>query len=170
MMVIGIMSVVGSMAVLQVGSSVPVAKGDGAMRVAIAQLNTARELSVSQRRQMQVIFQNTNQIQIVRQEVPAGTTTLSTVSFEGGVVYGLISGVGDTPDAFGIHSAVDFGAANKILFNSDGTLIDQTGNPLNGTVYVTIPNMPRSFRAITILGGTGRIRAYRWDGSKWVLV
>jgi hypothetical protein len=169
MLVVGVMGVVGAMAVMQIGSSAPAAKGDGAMRVVLAQLNTARELSVSQRRQMQVSFLNTNQIQIVRLEVPSGTTTLTTVSFEGGVVYGLISGIGDTPDAFGIHSAPDFGSATKILFNSDGTCIDQNGNPLNGTVYVVIPNVTRSFRAITVLGGTGRIRAYKWDGSKWVL-
>jgi hypothetical protein len=118
---------------------------------------------------MQVSFLNNNQIQIVRLEVPNGTTTLTTVSFEGGVVYGLISGIGDTPDAFGIHNSVDFGAATKIIFNSDGTLIDQNGNPLNGTVYVTIPNVARSFRAVTVLGGTGRIRGYKWDGKKWVL-
>jgi Tfp pilus assembly protein FimT len=169
MLVVGIMGVVGAMAVMQIGSSAPAAKGDGGMRVVLAQLTSARELSVSQRRQMQVSFINGNQVQITRLEVPAGTTTLSTVSLEGGVTFNLISGVGDTPDAFGINSAIAFGTATKIIFNSDGTMIDQNGNPLNGTVYTSIPSVVQSFRAVTVLGGTGRIRGYKWNGSKWVL-
>lgn len=170
MMVVGLIGVVGSMAVFQLGQAQPVLKGDGGMRVVLAQLNTARELSISQRRQMQVKFVGANQIQIVRQEVPAGTTVLSTVDIEGGVEYAQAYGVPDTPDGFGNSSAVSFGTAEKILFNSDGTLIDQGGNPLNGTVFTAIPSAARSARAITILGGTGRIRGYRWDGRNWVLV
>ena len=169
MLVVGIMGVVTSMAMFQIGQAQPSMKGDGAMRVIMAQLNTARELSISQRRQMQVNFLGTSQIQIVRQEVPAGTTTLTTVDIEGGIKYGLISGVPDTPDGFGNGSATYFGTATKILFNSDGTLIDQNGNALNGTVFLAAPNATRSFRAVTIMGGTGRIRGYRWDGAHWVL-
>ena len=78
-----------------------------------------------------------------------------------------MNGAPDTPDAFGIHGAIDFGAAAGIYFNSDGTLIDQNGNPTNGSVFLALPNQPQSFRAVTILGGTGRIRGYRWNGAQW---
>jgi Tfp pilus assembly protein FimT len=168
LLTVGIMGVVSGMAMFQIGAVQPSMKGDGAMRVLIAQLNTARELSISQRRQMQVQFVSTNQIQIVRQEVPAGTTVLSNVWIEGGIQYTLVPNVPDTPDAFGRSGAVDFGSAARILFNSDGTLIDQNGNPLNGTVFVALPNQPRSARAVTILGGTGRVRGYKWNGAHWV--
>ena len=167
--VLGVMSVVGSMAALQIGSVQPALKGDGAMRVMISQLNTARELSITQRRQMQVEFVGANSVRITRQEIPVGSTVLSTVPVEGGIQYSLISGVPDTPDGFGHASAVDFGAATSIFFTSDGSLINQSGNPLNGTVYVSVPGVARSLRAITILGGTGRIRGYKWDGHQWVL-
>ena len=170
MLTVGIMGVVMSIAMFQIGQAQPSMKGDGAMRTMMAQLNTARELSISQRRQMQVNFIGTSQIQIVRQEIPAGTTAFSTVAFEGGLQYGLISGVPDTPDGFGTKAGgIAFGLATNILFNSDGTLIDQNGNPLNGTVFLAIPAVARSFRAVTILGGTGRIRGYKWDGLHWVL-
>jgi type II secretory pathway pseudopilin PulG len=167
-MVLGVMSIVGSIAVLQIGAVQPALKGDGAMRVMMAQLSTARELSITQRRQMQVEFVGTNAVRITRQEVPTGTTVLSTVPVEGGIKYSLIPGVGDTPDGFGHASAVDFGVATSIFFTSDGSLIDQSGNPLNGTVFVSIPGVARSLRAVTILGGTGRIRGYKWDGHQWV--
>jgi hypothetical protein len=175
MLVVGIMGVVGSMAVIQMGQTGPSMKGDGAMRVVMAQVNAAREMSIAQRRQMQLGFINTNQITITRIEVPAATTLLSTVYLEGGLQYGLISGISDTPDAFGNNTSIYFGVATKIVFNSDGTLIDQSGNPLNGTVFIALPNQTmgapgaRSFRAITIFGGTGRVRGYRWDGGRWTL-
>src|ERR1700681_1653128 len=101
MLVLAIMGVVMGMALLQIGQAQPSLKGDGAMRALMAQLNTARELSISQRRQMQVIFTAPSTVQIVRQDVPAGTTILSTVPIEGSLQYGLIAGVADTPDGFG---------------------------------------------------------------------
>ena len=181
MLIVGIMGVVGSMAVIQLGQSQPSMKGDGAMRVIMAQLNGAREMSIAQRRQMELDFTNGNRISISRIEVPAAAqpTLLTTVYIEGGLQYGLVSGISDTPDAFGNATSPYFsnaaGVPTKIRFNSDGTLVDQAGNPLNGTVFVAIPgatsNSPnvRSFRGVTILGGTGRVRGYRWDGHQWTL-
>src|ERR1700676_1080681 len=171
LLVLGISGVVMSLAMFQIGAVQPSMKGDGAMRTIMAQLNIARELSISQRRQMQVNFIAAGQIQIVRQEIPAGTTTaLPTVSVEGGLQYGLVAGIVDTPDGFGLKSTgIAFGTATAYLFSSDGTLIDQNGNPLNGTIFVAIPGVARSFRAVTVMGGTGRIRGFKWDGLHWVL-
>jgi hypothetical protein len=167
-----IMSVVGGMAVAQLHVSQPVMKGDGAMRVVIGQLNTARELSITQRRRMQLTFTAPSTLQISRVDVPGpGTTVLSAIPLEGGVQFGIIAGVPDTPEAFGMNGAVDFGAAASMHFNTDGTLIDgNTGAPINGTIFLAVPNTPRSFRAVTIMGSTGRIRGYRWNGSNWEAV
>jgi prepilin-type N-terminal cleavage/methylation domain-containing protein len=170
MITLGVAGVVSSIAMFQIGTAQPAMKGDGAMRVVMAQLTAAREMSIAQRREMQVNFVGTSQVQIVRQEVPAGTTTLSTVALEGGLMYGLITGVPDTPDGFGLKTGgIAFGTATAVLFNSDGTVIDQNGNPLNGTVFLAIPASARSFRAVTVMGGTGRIRGYKWNGVVWVL-
>jgi prepilin-type N-terminal cleavage/methylation domain-containing protein len=171
-LVLAIMGVVMSMAMLQIGAARPAYKGDGAMRIMMAQLNSAREQSIAQRRQMLVTFIAPSTVQITRQEVPAGTTILSTVPMEGSLQYGLITGVPDTPDAFGISggaTGIAFGTATQVMFNSDGTVIDQNGNPLNGTVFIAIPATALSFRAITVFGGTGRIRGYKWNGHVWVL-
>ena len=43
---VGIMGVLASMAVLQIGQSRPAALGDGAMRVVLSQMNAAREFSL----------------------------------------------------------------------------------------------------------------------------
>ena len=85
-------------------------KGDGAMRLVMSQLTQAREMAITQRRTMELKFvggAGGNWLQVVRHEVPGtGTTTLSSVAFEGNVGYRLISSVTtDTPDGFGVSGA-----------------------------------------------------------------
>ncbi len=171
MMVLGIMGVVSSVALIQIGNARPAMKGNGAMRVVMSEVTQARETAISQRRYVEVNFINNSEVQLVRQEVPAanGTTVLADIPLEGGIVFTLLSGIGDTPDAFGATKAVDFGSATSVMFNTDGMLIDNTGNTINGTVFMAMPSTPQSYRAVTILGSTGRIRGYRWDGGKWML-
>src|SRR5207245_10853932 len=110
-------------------------------------------------------FVGNNWLQIVRDDVPSGTTLLTNVAFESYAQYSLISGIGDTPDGFGNSSAISFGSAQTIMFGPNGTLIDNNGNPINGTVFLSIANIPESFRAVTVLGATGRVRGYRWKGT-----
>jgi prepilin-type N-terminal cleavage/methylation domain-containing protein len=169
MLTIVIIGLMTSMAVVQIGTARQAINGDSNMRVVLAQLNLARELSISQRRTIRLDFVAPNTLRIVRNEIPAGTTMLSSAVFEGPVEYLLLAGLPDTPDAFGRAQAVDFGAAVTILFNSDGTLIDQQGRPINGTVFLAVRGgTDRSARAITVLGATGRVRAYRWTGAEWI--
>ena len=79
MFVVGIMGVVTSMAVFQIGQSRPAMIGDGAMRVVMAQMNTARELAITQRRNMRVTFTNGNKVEIIREEVPGPATDRKSV-------------------------------------------------------------------------------------------
>jgi prepilin-type N-terminal cleavage/methylation domain-containing protein len=170
MMTVGIMGIVASMAVIQIGQSQPALKGDGGLRLVMSQLNTARELAITQRRYMRVTFTNPNQLQIIREEAPGpATTVISSVLIEGGVTFGLIAGLPDTPDAFGRNAAVDFGSATQLKFGPDGTFVNQVGQSLNGSVFVALPNLPLSARAVTVLGSTGRVRGYKWDGAHWNL-
>jgi prepilin-type N-terminal cleavage/methylation domain-containing protein len=166
LLVVGIMGVVGAMGTAQIVNVRRSMQGDGAMRVVMNQLNTAREMAVTQRRNMEIKFVGGvggNWIQIVRREVPAGTKTLSSIAFEGNVTYNLLPSVSlDTPDTFGKASALAFGTATTYTFSTEGTLIDQSGNPLNGTIFLAVANVRSSQRAVTIMGGTGRVRGFKW--------
>ncbi|MGH9144078.1 MAG: pilus assembly FimT family protein [Vicinamibacterales bacterium] len=176
MVVVGIMGVLTGIAVLQVGSSKQALIGDGGMRVVLAQMNQAKQLAITQRRNMRVTFNGSNSVQIVREEVPGPTvTTISSVPFEGGVRFVRIStpNIGEPPPPelpAPSSGAVAFGAATQYRFSPDGIFIDQNGVTLNGTLFVAIPNQAMSARAMTIFGSTGRIRAFRWDGSAWKVV
>jgi prepilin-type N-terminal cleavage/methylation domain-containing protein len=174
MIVVGILGVLSGMAVIQIMSSLPGVRGDGGMRVVIGQFNQARQLAITQRRYMRVVITLPNQVTIIREDTPLTTTSLSNVILESNVQFMLSTGLPDTPDAFGKASAVDFGLTTTVLkFAPDGTLVNQSGQGLNGSVFMAIPNIQNttlSARAITVLGSTGRVRGYRWDGGKWNVV
>jgi prepilin-type N-terminal cleavage/methylation domain-containing protein len=179
--VVALMGILVGMVLVQMGVSRPAAIGDGAMRAVLSQMNAARELAITQRRNMRLTFGsvggNTNNVvQVVREEVPGPTlTTVSSTLFEGGMQFLTVSGLPDTPDAFGATSAVTFPTATgtpiEIKFAPDGTFVNQDGLTLNGTVFVALPSQAPSqalsARAMTIFGSTGRIRGYRWDGRNW---
>src|SRR5215210_5035574 len=146
MMAVMVIGILGSMAVFQIGSARPALVADGAMRTVVGQLNLARETAVAQRRQIDVVCdRNTHVLRLVRHDLPQGTTVLAQTPFEGGVRFGLPATLSeDTPDKFGKGSPVDFGSAQIIAFNSDGMLIDPGGNPVNGTIFLMLPNMTGS--------------------------
>ncbi len=170
LVVLAIMAVISGMAGLQIAQAKPSMDGDGAMRTVLGQVRASRELAITERRNIRVTFIDDTVVRVVREEVPGpGTTTLTTVGLERGVTFRLLEGLPDTPDAFGHDKALDFGSATVVRFTPDGTLVDQNGAMVNGTIFMAQPGSERSARAITILGSTGRIRAYKWDGRTWNL-
>jgi prepilin-type N-terminal cleavage/methylation domain-containing protein len=168
MVTLSITAIVGSMATARLAEMRRTIQSDSAMRAVMAEMNTARDMAVMQRRNMEVQFTGGNWIRVIRHEAPGiATTALRGVALESNATFGLTNGVPDTPDAFGNLNAVAFSTAQSIMFGTDGTLIDENGNPLNGTVFLTIAGQPESARAVTVLGTTGRIRGYRWFGGVW---
>ncbi len=155
-------------ALLNIQGILPGMRANEASSQVLAQLRTARELSLSQRRNIEVKFVGNNQIDLVRADLTSGTTVLSRLTLENNGQFQMFSGVPDTPDSFGNAAAVDFRGASGLFFLSDGTFVDLQGNPLNGSIFLGIPNHPETARAVTILGATGRVRAYRWTGSQWI--
>jgi Tfp pilus assembly protein FimT len=173
--VLGIASALSGMAVIQISSSRSAMKGDAAMRVVLSQMNYARENAITQRRNMKVVFDLGTRVQVVREETDGSTTTISSVLFESGSQFGQIVST-DTPDTFGNSGTggVTFAGATgtplQIRFTPDGKFVNQDGATQNGTVLVGNPSDALSARAVTIMGSTGRIRGYRWDGRNWQLV
>jgi Tfp pilus assembly protein FimT len=184
-LVVGLAAVLTGMAVSQIGISGPGMKGDGAMRVILGQMNQARQTAIQQRRYVRVVFTTPNLMQAIREDTttttaacPVATCTILPFSayLEGNVQFGLVSGVPDTPDLFGNNSAafngspVAFGTVTNVKFAPNGTLVNQDGVLTNGTVFLAIPGTALSSRAVTVLGSTGRVRGYKWDGRNWNVV
>lgn len=155
------------MALVQITTSRATMNADNAMRLIMSEMNRARESAVAQRRNVQVTFTNGNEIRMSRLEIPMGSTLLHRAIMEGNIRFLLPSGTPDTADAFGAGSALDFDGNGTVIFNGDGMMIDSSGTIINGTIFLAAPNDQFATRAVTILGSTGRVRAYKRLNSAW---
>ena len=168
MMVVGLMGILAAMASIVGPSFVHHAKAEAGIEQVLEVLRVGRETAISQRRNVEVRFVGNNGIQLARQDIPAGTTVLSTVLLENRVQFLLVAGVPDTPDAFGNATATAFGPTGNRLFTSEGTFVDNNGDVLNGSIFLAIPGQANSSRAVTVFGTTALLRAWHWNGSRWV--
>jgi len=142
-------------------------QANAALDQVVVQLQTARELAVAERCSYQILFRPLNQLQLRRLDVPSAFTDFRPASLGTTAEFTLFAGLPDTPQGFGNARAIHFGKTPTVAFASDGRLVDSAGQPVNGTIFLGIPDRPETARAVTIEGATGRITAYHWTGSAW---
>lgn len=174
MLAVAIGMIVVGMAMAGVPGMIKSSRADGGLAALASSVRSAREMSVSARRNMQITF-GTNTMMITRVEYcappcsgGATTTLVKTTTLEGRVQFILVSGLSDTPDAFGHSAAVALGSLTPAMFTTDGSFVNSNGDVLNGTLFIAVPGDPLSARAITIFGPTGAMRMWKWDGRAWV--
>jgi type II secretory pathway pseudopilin PulG len=181
--VLGIMMVMMSFAIFKSTSMMPNYKADAAQDVVVSALRQARQLAITERRDVQVSFDQgfsgPDQAQHINYQV---VTILGdqpqpqvSVALPKGTQF-VLEGVPDTPMGFGANAAIYIGSNGAMVgggppimkFRSTGSFTDSVYSPLNGTIFVGVPNQAFTARAVTIFGGTGRVRPYTWTGSTWV--
>ena len=175
-----IVFIVAGMAILQLQPSWQQSQTNAALDQVKNALRQARETAISQRRSISVQFSGTNTISLYQLVVVGTTSTIATTPFlsmavQKNVKFMTFTGLPDTPDGFGLPgggNGIEFGLVvggptTGMQFQSDGTFTDGAGTVINGTVFMGIANVPASARAVTVLGSTGRVRAYRGTGSGW---
>jgi type II secretory pathway pseudopilin PulG len=160
------------MAVLGIGmgglnNALDTVRGDASLNIVLWQLKLARETAINQRRSVEVRFTAPNFISVVRHDIPEGETLISTAVLENQTQFRLFTGLPDTPDNFGNDTALDFGGADTMMFNADGQFTDDTGQIINGTVFIGKSGAPLTARALTVFGPTSTLRTYRWNGGAW---
>jgi prepilin-type N-terminal cleavage/methylation domain-containing protein len=159
--------VVSAMAVLPYQSTAATTQADANLRIVEGQLKYARDAATSQRRPFELRITAPNILEIVRHNIPSGTTVVSTARLEHGIHFAIVGSTPDTPDGFGRATPVDFGDATSIRFTADGMCTDAAGNPVNGTIYLARPGEQATARALTVFGLSARVRGYRWNGTAW---
>jgi len=172
MLVVAVITVVIGSSIFTISTVLPTLRADSGLEQMEIQLRQARFSSIDQRRNFTVTFQGTNELVVVRQEVPAGTTIISDTFLPPGMVYMVFSGLPDTPDGFGNAHALNFGCPGNtvpcsIVFQSDGSVLGANNAMMNGTVFMGVAGDARTARAVTVMGATGRIHGYHSTGTSW---
>jgi len=177
--VIGIMFTLMGIAIVQSFGSMESYQANSAMDIVTSQLRVAREVAITQRRNVQIFIVSnpgTGNPQAINYQIlpaPGSTEALGQLNSEplpGQVQIALTPTVPDTPMNFGNAAAVYIGNTSGgppvMEFTSTGQFTDGTGfNTINGTIFLGTPNQIRTARAVTIMGGTGRVRPYTYIGN-----
>jgi prepilin-type N-terminal cleavage/methylation domain-containing protein len=172
LIVVVMMCTMAAMAVALTPYVIRLAKGEGATTQVKTFLSRVREAAVTKRRNIQITFPAANQL--TAEEMPiagvpvAADRFLETLTLEGGAELLKFPEIPDTPDLFGMATAINLGGAEMVLFTSEGTFTDINGDPVNVTLGFGLPDEPRTAQAITILGVSAVVRHWRWNGSEWV--
>jgi prepilin-type N-terminal cleavage/methylation domain-containing protein len=172
LIVVVVIGTVSGIALFALGGSVRAARARGAVAQLKNQIANARELAISQQRDIRIEFTAPSQIRVVRINRPIAVgneTVLVDVRLEGGMTFQKFGGMPETPDAWGGDAAIAFGTATSLRFRSgDGALIDQNDASVNGRVFLGHVNGGvDTAGVVSVFGPTGRLRAYRLAGGTW---
>ena len=192
--VVAIMLTLSAMAIISGTRPSQSTNANSAADTVVDALHAARQLAISKRRNVLVSFNAPNTVAMSVQPLPTDPAPAAIPSVQlnsgaiGGAQFYLMPGVPNTPMAplgFGNANAIDLEPVNggavgqAIMFTSSGSLVGAgtaapanyyaVGNndPINATIYIGVPGVPVSARAITVVGATGRVRAYFWTGNSW---
>jgi len=174
LIVVAIIGVLASVAIGITPSIIQTAKGQAGAQQLASFLKRHRELAISRRRNIEIAFVAPGQVTSTQRAVPdppnpiGPPTVLETMFIEGRLEYRQFGGVPDTPDAFGAAAAVNLGGANPVMFTSEGSFTDVNGDPINASIFLGVVNQQTTANALTIIGTTATVRAWRYDGSRWV--
>ncbi|HTP69065.1 MAG TPA: prepilin-type N-terminal cleavage/methylation domain-containing protein [Dongiaceae bacterium] len=177
-LVIAIMLVLGGMAIIQSFGSFEGYQVNSATDTVASQLRLARQLAISQRRNVQVRINSASTPPTVSYQIlprpgssdPAQAAVTSVIPKQ--TTFTQETGVPDTPMAFGTCGGAGVciagvgGGPAFMQFTSTGQFTDATGvTPINGTIFIGVPNQKPTARAVTVMGGTGRVRPYYYVGG-----
>ncbi len=169
---VAIIGIISGAAVFIATNVYPVLQADSAVEFQLAQLRKARQIAMDQRRPVVVTFKGTSELLVQRAEIDlttgkvTGYTTIADYFLPQGVIYTIFPLSPPTPDNF-TNTYAPSKSDVSITFQGDGTAIDPSGSYTNGNVFIGIPGKPITARAITVLGTTGRIRSYRYNGTSF---
>ena len=178
LVVVAIAMVIAGIAIIQSRPALMQIRANTAKDLVQGSLRRARESAISDRRSVKVEFLVNpagnpagSYVRLTRLGGGIGPDiVIAMTPIPGSVIYTTFPGVPDTPDGFGNAGPIYFAGVNNgpaagMIYQSDGTFAAATGIPINGTVFMGIPNQPTTARAITILGTTGRVRSYHISGT-----
>jgi len=195
LIVLAIVFTLSAMAIINMAPMRMNNRADNARDAVVTQLRLARQLAIAKRRNVAVAFVSPNQIQVnvqYRAGEPVGRPiqpvflndasngVTDTSQFMSWASLGALPTTGfSNGDASGVNiTQLSGGTAPCVVFTTTGALVGApcagagladlaSNNPSNLAVFVGRPNIPGTARAITVMGSTGRVRTYSWDGSLW---
>lgn len=164
---IAILSVASALSVAVLTPSIAMTRVDSEVKRIVGLMQLARETAITRQRDVELAVDEENGILTLTRIEDGVLEPFMTVALESGVRIVRFEGTGDAPDQVAGEGAVEFGGAERMLFISDGSVVDEADVPVSGAIFLGLPGQAHTARVITLTGTTARPRAYRWNGQ-WV--
>jgi prepilin-type N-terminal cleavage/methylation domain-containing protein len=62
---------------------------------------------------------------------------------------------------------IDFGGKKTFRFMADGSAVNNNGQIISGIVYISHSSRPEECSAVSVFGGTGLTRSWKYEEGKW---
>src|SRR5262245_35684562 len=157
MVVVGLMGVLAAMAIMVSPAFTQTKRSDSGLEQALDAIRSAREVAISQRRNVRLNIVGLTAFQTIREDINSsgtvtGTTVLRTIELENRMQIRLDPDVpSNTPDRFPTAAkpttAAAFSGPTPVRFTSEGTFVDANGDPTNGTITLSVPGQKNTARA-----------------------
>ena len=158
---IAVASILAGMAIPMFSTAMDQSNADAAAQLIAQELNLARAMAVGIHGNILVQFDSANSV-----VVAAGTgSARGPFVFPGKMTLLNSSPVSDTPDALG-STVLGTTGNNVVTFMDNGAAAtDAAGATLcSGTFFIrNVNGDPATLRAVTLLGGTGRVHIWRYN-------
>jgi prepilin-type N-terminal cleavage/methylation domain-containing protein len=158
--VVAVASILAAMAIPMFQTAMDQSNADAAAQLIAQELNLARAIAVGIHDTIVVQFDSSANSVVVA----SGTGSVrGPFIFPGKTTLLNLNPVLDTPDAMG-KTVLGPSSNNQITFLDNGAAMDGTGALCSGTFFIRHMNgNPATLRAVTLLGGTGRVHIWRYD-------
>ncbi len=160
-MALAVMAIMAAIAIPTVGEAMRRSDADAAAQIVSQQFSYARSIATSTRQPVLVQFSADDRTVVV---APGTGSQRGPFLLPGRMVFEAAALQPPTPDNLG--TVLGTGENQQIWFEDNGSATDAPGTNavISGTVFLQHQNGdPETGRAITLLGGTGRVHKWRYD-------
>lgn len=160
-MALAVMAIMAAIAIPTVGEAMRRSDADAAAQIVSQQFSYARSVATSTRQPVLVQFSADDRSVVA---APGTGAQRGPFLLPGRMGFRAAALQPATPDNLG--TVIGTGDNQQIWFLDNGAAIDSSGTNtiISGTVFLQHPSGdPETGRAITLLGGTGRIHKWRYD-------
>ncbi len=172
LLVLALLMVISGFSMIIIGPALKARNVEMAVRTVSLQMSRARQFSVDARRLTRVTFTAPSTI-TVHQQAPVAEggawTQVSEAELPGEMEFNIDAGISSGPEDFTTSQAINFSGLSQVFFMPDGSAITGIGQISNGVAYVSWPQEVDTTRAVTLFGGTGRIKRWKYvyESGSW---
>ncbi len=172
MILVSFLAIVSGFSMMIIGPALKARNVEMAMRTVSLQMSRARQYSVDARRLTRVTFTAPSTI-TVHQQAPVAEggawTQVSEAELPGEMEFNIDAGISSGPEGFTTSQAINFSGLSQVFFMPDGSAITGIGQISNGVAYLSWPQEVDTTRAVTLFGGTGRVKRWKYvyESGSW---